>query len=132
MLDLVEEHIRRQGYHIVREDPDNDTRLTYAKIAKVTRIEGYPAARTPMNNPLARQVIVAVNRVLDEPALEVPALGGTLPLYLFTNVLQKPVLILPIANHDNNQHAENENLRLANLWYGIDVFASVLAGGEGP
>jgi hypothetical protein len=45
-------------------------------------------------------------------------------------MLQKPVLILPIANHDNNQHAENENLRLANLWYGIDVFASVLADAE--
>jgi acetylornithine deacetylase/succinyl-diaminopimelate desuccinylase-like protein len=83
-----------------------------------------------MNNPLARRVIAAVNRVVEEPALEVPTLGGTLPLYLFTDVLRKPVLILPIANHDNNQHAENENLRLANLWYGMDVFASVLAGGE--
>jgi acetylornithine deacetylase/succinyl-diaminopimelate desuccinylase-like protein len=84
-----------------------------------------------MSNPLARPVIAAVNRVLDQPALEVPTLGGTLPLYLFTDVLQKPVLILPIANHDNNQHAENENLRVANLWYGIDVFASVLAGVDG-
>jgi acetylornithine deacetylase/succinyl-diaminopimelate desuccinylase-like protein len=130
MAGLVEEHIRKQGFHIVREDPDADTRLTYAKIAKVVRIPGYRAARTPMNNPLARRVITAVNRALEEPALEVPTLGGTLPLYLFTDVLQKPVLILPIANHDNNQHAENENLRLANLWYGIDVFAAVLADAE--
>ncbi len=130
MVGLVEEHIRRQGFHIVREDPDLDTRLTYPKIAKVVRREGYPAARTPMNNPLAREVIAGVNRALDEPALEVPTLGGTLPLYLFTDVLQKPVLILPIANHDNNQHAENENLRVANLWYGIDVFASVLSAEE--
>jgi acetylornithine deacetylase/succinyl-diaminopimelate desuccinylase-like protein len=84
-----------------------------------------------MNNPLAREVIAAVNRAAEEPALEVPTLGGTLPLYLFTDVLRKPVLILPIANHDNNQHAENENLRVANLWYGVDVFASVLAGADG-
>ena len=81
-----------------------------------------------MSNPIAREVIGSVNRVLEEPALQVPTMGGTLPLYLFTDVLQKPVLILPIANHDNNQHAENENLRLANLWYGVDVFAAVLAG----
>jgi acetylornithine deacetylase/succinyl-diaminopimelate desuccinylase-like protein len=81
-----------------------------------------------MNHPLAREIIAAVNRAATESALEVPTLGGTLPLYLFTDVLQKPVLILPIANHDDNQHAENENLRVANLWYGIDVFASVLAG----
>jgi acetylornithine deacetylase/succinyl-diaminopimelate desuccinylase-like protein len=130
MTGLVESHIRKQGFHVVGEDPDSDTRLTYAKIAKIVRLPGYRAGRTPMNNPLARRVIAAVNRVVDEPALEVPTLGGTLPLYLFTDVLRKPVLILPIANHDNNQHAENENLRLANLWYGIDVFASVLAGAE--
>jgi acetylornithine deacetylase/succinyl-diaminopimelate desuccinylase-like protein len=130
MTGLVEAHIRKQGFHMVREDPDSDTRLTYAKIAKVVRLPGYRAARTPMNNPLARRVIAAVNRVVEEPALEVPTLGGTLPLYLFTDVLRKPVLILPIANHDNNQHAENENLRLANLWYGIDVFASVLESAE--
>ena len=130
MMDLVEGHIRKQGYFIVREDPDLDTRLTHAKIAKIERLRGTPPARTPMSNPIAREVIGSVNRVLEEPALQVPNMGGTLPLYLFTDVLQKPVLILPIANHDNNQHAENENLRLANLWYGVDVFASVLAGME--
>jgi len=35
-------------------------------------------------------------------------------------------VILPIANHDNNQHASNENIRLANLWYGVDLYASLL------
>jgi acetylornithine deacetylase/succinyl-diaminopimelate desuccinylase-like protein len=126
MVDLVEAHIRNQGFHIVRDDPDQETRLRYPKIAKVVRHRGYPAARTPMSTPMAGEIIAAVNRVLDEPVLLVPTLGGTLPLYVFSEVLQQPFVILPIANHDNNQHAENENLRLANLWYGIDMFASVL------
>jgi acetylornithine deacetylase/succinyl-diaminopimelate desuccinylase-like protein len=39
-----------------------------------------------------------------------------------------PVVILPIANHDNAQHAPDENLRLSNLWDGIATFASVIAG----
>jgi len=34
---------------------------------------------------------------------------------------------LPIANHDNNQHAANENLRLQNLWDGIAGYAAMLA-----
>ena len=126
MRGLVEEHIRQQGYCIVREDPDAETRRRCAKIAKVTAGRGTPAARTPMDNPRAQEILSAVDRVLDKPALRVPTLGGTLPLYLFTEDLGKPGLILPIANHDNNQHAANENLRIANLWYGIDVFASVL------
>lgn len=54
------------------------------------------------------------------------ALGGSLPLYLFTDVLGKPAVIVPIANHDDNQHAPDENLRLANLWYGIDLYAALL------
>lgn len=35
--------------------------------------------------------------------------------------------MLPIVNHDNNQHGENENLRLQNLWDGIELYAGVLA-----
>jgi len=42
------------------------------------------------------------------------------------DVLRTPLVILPIANHDDNQHAPDENLRLANLEYGIDLFAAVL------
>ncbi|RMF57348.1 MAG: peptidase M20, partial [Bacteroidetes bacterium] len=51
---------------------------------------------------------------------------GSLPLYLFSDVLGQPFVIVPIANHDDNQHAPDENLRLANLFYGIDLFAALL------
>ena len=34
---------------------------------------------------------------------------------------------VPIVNHDNNQHAANENLRLQNLWDGIEIYAALLA-----
>ena len=48
-------------------------------------------------------------------------------MYLFEEVLAVPVIGLPIANHDNNQHAANENLRLQNLWDGIEVYAALIA-----
>ncbi|MEA2788907.1 MAG: hypothetical protein QOG73_1313, partial [Acetobacteraceae bacterium] len=34
----------------------------------------------------------------------------------------------PIANHDDNQHAANENIRLQNLWDGIDVYVGLFEG----
>lgn len=126
MLDLVEAHIRARGFHIVREVPDDAVLRAHRKVALVTRDTGYPAARAPMDHPLARQVVEAATRAAGEPVLEVPTLGGTLPLYLFSKGLGKPAIIVPIANHDNNQHAANENLRLANLWYGIDLYAALL------
>ncbi len=126
MLDLVEEHIRKQGFHIVRDEPDHATRLTYPKIAKVQRGGGYPASRTPMDLPIAQRVVAAMADAAGEEPVVVPALGGSLPLYLFTDRLGKPAIIVPIANHDDNQHAPDENLRLANLWYGIDLYAALL------
>jgi acetylornithine deacetylase/succinyl-diaminopimelate desuccinylase-like protein len=37
---------------------------------------------------------------------------------------------VPIVNYDNNQHAENENVRLQNLWDGIETFAALMTMGE--
>ena len=126
MLDLVEAHIRAHGFHIVRDAPDPATRRAHPKIARVVRGGGYPAARTSMDLPLARDVAAAIEAAAGEPPILVPTFGGSLPLYLFTDVLGQPTLILPIANHDNNQHAPDENLRLANLFYGIDLYAALL------
>ncbi|NKB90312.1 MAG: M20/M25/M40 family metallo-hydrolase [Acidobacteria bacterium] len=126
MIDLVEAHIRQQGFHIVREDPTIELRRRYPRVVKVVRGGGYPAARTEMDLPVVEEVIDAVRAAAQGELLMVPALGGSLPLYFFTESLGAPALILPIANHDNNQHASNENIRIANLWYGIDVYASLL------
>ncbi len=128
MKDLVENHIRAQGYHIVSEDPDAETRLAYPRIAKVTRGGGYPAARTPMDLPISKALFEAVQRAAGDAALKVPALGGSLPLYLFSDPahMNQPAVIVPVANHDNNQHAADENLRIANLWYAIDLYAALL------
>lgn len=138
MRTLIVRHIERQGFHVVSADPDLATRLKYPRIAKVTGgDEASPAARTSMANPFARQIVAAAGRAADrmswagggratkESLLIAPGMGGTLPLYLFTDVAGKPAVIVPVANHDNNQHGANENLRLANLWYAIDLVASL-------
>ncbi len=132
MRELVEAHIRNQGYHIVREEPDMDTRLSYPRIAMVTGGGGYPAARSPMDLPILQEVVAAARRAAggNEVVLS-PGSGGSLPLYLFTDVLKKPILMVPIANHDDLQHAPDENLRIWNLWYGIDFYAQLFTMPDG-
>ena len=126
MLDLLEAHVARQGYHLVREDPDPATLRAHGKVAKVLRQGGYVAARSSMDLPPVQEVIAGARRAAGDDLLLVPTLGGSLPLHLFTEGLGAPIVIVPIANHDDNQHAADENLRLANLWYGIDLFAALL------
>lgn len=121
----VERHLRAQGYHLVDQEPDEATRLAHARIVRADWKGGYPGIRTPMDLPFSRAVATVVALAAGTPVVQVPNLGGSLPLYLLREVLAVPVLIVPIANHDNNQHAANENLRLRNLWDGIVVFAAL-------
>lgn len=122
---LVEAHLKKMGFYIVSSEPDEDTRLQHPKIIRLEWEEGYPPARLSMNEPLARAMIRTLEEVTGNQLIKLPLVGGSIPLYLFSDLLHTPALILPIVNHDNNQHGENENLRLRNLWDGIEIFAAL-------
>src|SRR5882672_9755082 len=126
----VEQFIAQQGFYIVRQMPDMETRRLHAKIIKLKWGPGYIASRTSMDDPAVRPIISAMEQTLGGPIVKMPMLGGSVPMYLFTDLLKTPVVGVPIANHDNNQHAANENLRLQNLWDGIEIFAGILTGAE--
>lgn len=125
--ELVEAHTRQRGYHIVHEMPDPALRMQFPKIARLDWESGYAATRLSMDLPFSRAFIATASDGAASPPLAVPPLGGSLPTSTFEQVLGVPLVILPIANHDNNQHAANENIRLQNLWDGIDLFAAVMA-----
>jgi hypothetical protein len=44
-------------------------------------------------------------------------------------MLNMPAIALPVVNFDNNQHSDNENLRLGNLWNGIVSLAAAMQSG---
>jgi acetylornithine deacetylase/succinyl-diaminopimelate desuccinylase-like protein len=122
----LERHITRQGFHIVREEPDSATRRAFPRLIRVTWGEGYPAARTGFDAPAVQALLRAAEAATAKQLIRVPTSGGSLPLYHFEEVLRTPFVMLPIVNHDNNQHGENENLRLQNLWDGIELFGGLL------
>ena len=122
----VIDHVQRQGYYVTEKDPTSEERLKYDKIAKVVLRPSYDAMRTPMDNNFAKVVVNAVRSATKEEVLLVPTMGGSLPLVHLEKKLNARIIILPIANHDNNQHAENENLRLQNFWDGIELLSSVM------
>lgn len=125
---LVEAHVRALGYHVVHGAPDEDTRRSNPKLVQLDWGGGYAAQQTPLTHPLARELHALLESAVGGPVARVPILGGSLPLSTFLDVLGATILTLPIANHDNNQHAANEHLRLGDLWSGIEVFAMVMAG----
>ena len=83
--------------------------------------------RTAMDDPTAKTVVKAIERAKGASIVQAVSMGGTVPMYLLAGSRHTPVLGVPIANHDDNQHAADENLRLQNLWDAIEVYATILA-----
>lgn len=123
----VQAHLERAGYTLVDHLPTLEERQRTEKLVRVQWGGGYRSLRTPLDDPASRALLQVVDEALDEPAIRMPILGGSLPMYLFEDILRTPLIVLPIVNHDNNQHAPNENLRLQNLWDGIELYAQVIA-----
>jgi acetylornithine deacetylase/succinyl-diaminopimelate desuccinylase-like protein len=123
----IEQHIRDQGYLVVYQDPTEQQRAAHDRIALLDWSEaGYPAYRAPFDLPIAKSIANIMNQLNDDSLIQLPTMGGSLPLYLIDEATGAPIVILPIANHDNNQHGKNENIRLQNLWDAIEIYTAVL------
>lgn len=120
-------HIKAQGYNVIESEPTDEDREKNAKIIKVgSGNDGVNAQRTSMDLPIIQKVIAAVKMTTQDQIVLQPTMGGTLPLFLFEKYLKAKTVTIPIANHDNNQHAENENIRIGNLFDGIVMMASIM------
>lgn len=123
----VLDHIKAQGYYVTAIEPTDDERSKHAKIAKVIPMnDGMNAQRTSMDLPIIQKVIAAVKATTNDQIVLQPTMGGSLPLFLFEKYLGAKTITVPIANHDNNQHAENENIRIGNLFDGIETMGSLM------
>jgi acetylornithine deacetylase/succinyl-diaminopimelate desuccinylase-like protein len=130
VVSKVEDHIARQGFFIVHDNPDTATRQAHARVVKLQWGSGYPPYRASMEDPTAKAIVRAIETATGGPIVQVVALGGSVPMYLLEGARRTPVLGVPIANHDNNQHSSNENLRVQNLWDAIQIYAAVFARGD--
>ncbi|MGH3650942.1 MAG: M20/M25/M40 family metallo-hydrolase, partial [Acidimicrobiia bacterium] len=126
MLNRVETHLAKLGYHVLDRAPTSEERRAHRHLARLDRLPGYRASRIPMDSAIAATLMDVCRTATGGEVLALPTFGGSVPLYLFEDILEAPVAILPIANHDNNQHAADENIRIANLWYGIELWATIL------
>jgi len=122
----VIDYVRTQGYFITSTPPTHEQLLGHPMVAYVQAEEGENASRTPMDLPIATDVIKAIESARGKVIL-LPTSGGTVPLDAMERASNTRTISVPIANHDDTQHAANENLRLQNLWDGIETMAALIA-----
>ena len=124
--ELVEAHLRARGWFIVHEMPGDSARLNHEKVMRLDWGGGAPAVKTSMDLPISKAIRSVVSEATGSAVLAVPMMGGSLPIDMFESVLKVPLIIVPTVNHDDNQHAKDENLRVQNLFDGIEVFAALM------
>ncbi|MFY9746443.1 MAG: M20/M25/M40 family metallo-hydrolase [Acidobacteriaceae bacterium] len=128
----VVDYVRSRGYFIVDQEPTQQILTSHPRVAMILRDQAsYNAVRTPMDLPIAKQVIAAVQSAATEngrgQVVLLPTMGGSVPLGAMERAARTRTITVPIANYDDNQHAANENLRLQNLWDGTATMAALLA-----
>ena len=128
MVDRIVAHIRKQGYFIVDKDPDTATLAAHPRIAKVSTRGGVASGawRTDPDTPEARFITEALRAQSAGRLVRIRTLGGGVPAGPFIDTFHVPTLGLSLANYDDNQHTDNENLRLGNLWNGISTLAAIM------
>jgi acetylornithine deacetylase/succinyl-diaminopimelate desuccinylase-like protein len=128
----VVDYVRSRGYFIVDTEPTQQILTTHPRVAMIVRDQAsYNAVRTPMDLPIAKLVIAAVQSAATDngrgQVVLLPTMGGSVPLGAMERAAHTRTITVPIANYDDNQHAANENLRLQNLWDGTATMAAFLA-----
>ncbi len=86
--------------------------------------EAVPASYTAPQHP-AYGWLLGLLEAVGGPPVVVPLLGGTLPGYVFTEVLRRPTFWLPAANSDNRQHDINEQYVLAHFFRQMELYRQI-------
>ncbi|PZU08731.1 M20/M25/M40 family metallo-hydrolase [Sphingomonas sp.] len=117
---LVRKWVEDQGYHLVKGPPTDEERATWPKLATITGGDGQgQALQTPLDAPVGGWARAALVDAWKAEPVRIPIMGGSVPTRPLVDGVKAPILLVPLVNNDNNQHAANENLRIGNYFMGV-------------
>jgi acetylornithine deacetylase/succinyl-diaminopimelate desuccinylase-like protein len=126
LIELVRQHVISKGYHVVATEPTEEERMKYPKIAAIQSSISYGAFQTPFNSALGLWLDKAMKNAFQKEPIKIRTAGGSIPISPFVVTLDIPAVAVPTVNADNNQHAENENIRLGNYIDAVKTFICIL------
>lgn len=85
-----------------------------------------PASYTAPDRPEFDWLLGLLAAMDEGEPVALPILGGTLPSYVFTDLLGIPAFWLPAANSDNQQHDINEHYILRHFFGQIELYRRIV------
>ena len=126
LIDLVRKHVESKGYYIVSDVPTEEERMKYPRIASFKSSVSYAAFQTPFNSDCGLWLSKAMTRAFGKEPIRIRTAGGSIPISPFVTTLGIPAVAVPTVNPDNNQHAENENIRAGNYMDAVKTFLFIM------
>jgi acetylornithine deacetylase/succinyl-diaminopimelate desuccinylase-like protein len=127
LLDLLKKHVEAQGWHLVAQEPTDEERARFSKLARFDAHLPEEAARQPFDSNVGRWAAAAIGGAFPgAPPVRIRMMGGTLPTHAIVGPLKAPFVQIPVVNPDNNQHAYDENLRMGHYLSGMRTMAALL------
>lgn len=127
MIRLLKQHIISQGFTLLDHEPSAAERQQHDHIISLQYQLSYEAFRTEMDAPVGLFLKRALSNSFNQAPVLIRTHGGSIPISPFVVKLGIPAVAVPIVNYDNNQHSENENIRLGNYLDGIRSYYYVLS-----
>lgn len=120
-------HVESQGWFVVQgRDATDAERTSHQKTLRIDFRGETNAYRTDPTNPMAMRLTQALKGVFGVDPVRIRTSGGTVPIAPFIEALGFPAVSVPTVNFDNNQHGENENLRLGHFFRSVGIIAATL------
>jgi acetylornithine deacetylase/succinyl-diaminopimelate desuccinylase-like protein len=126
LVGLVKKHIQDKGYYVIDREPTEAERMQYEKIASFRSHFSYAAFQTPFNSAPGVWLNKAMVKAFGKEPIKIRLMGGSIPISPFVTTLNIPAVSVPTVNADNNQHAENENIRVGNYVDAVKTFLAIL------
>jgi acetylornithine deacetylase/succinyl-diaminopimelate desuccinylase-like protein len=126
LIELVKKQVEDKGYYVIDREPTEEERLKYPRIASFASSISYLAFQTPFDSDCAKWLSKAMHAAFGKEPIKIRTAGGSIPISPFVITLGIPAVAVPTVNADNNQHAENENIRVGNYIDAVKTFLAIM------
>jgi len=126
LIGLVKKHVQDQGYYVIDREPTEEERMQHEKIVSFKSHFSYAAFQTSFSSEPGIWLNKAMVKAFGKEPIKIRMMGGSIPISPFVTTLNIPAVSVPTVNADNNQHAENENIRVGNYADAVKTFLVIL------
>ncbi len=71
-------------------------------------------------------IVDSISKVTTKKPIIVPSWGGSLPSFIWSEILEIPSILVPYANIDENNYGPNENIRIDLFNQGIKITSQII------